>query len=191
MPGTPFCFETSVIAMFVDEVEITCRGGQRRRRLRQLPPREVRPPRRARRRRRRRRRQRDPGGPGGRRQPRRPGPSQALEGRERASRGSGANCHGAVGRGSGPPRAAGHDRLRRRATGFVLKDLAAPGEQVVVAPGRQGRQGQHALQVGHQPRPARIHARRRGRSPHAAAGTEGDRRRGPGRQAQRRQEHAA
>ena len=48
--------------------------------------------------------------------------------------------------------------------GFVLKDLARPGDQRDRRPRRQRGQGQRPLQVGHQPRPAGVDPRRRGRS---------------------------
>ena len=71
-----------------------------------------------------------------------------------------------------------------------MKDLAAPGEQLVVARGGKGGKGNVRFKSSTNRAPASappaIRASRGG-----AAGTEGDRRRRPRGQAERRQEHAA
>ena len=85
------------------------------------------------------------------------GASQALEGRAAGEPGGGAKCHGASCRGPGDPRAARHDGLRRQARPAAQGPRPA-GRPRRRGPRRQRRQGQHALQVGHQPGPARVHA---------------------------------
>ena len=111
-----------------------------------------------------------------------------LEGRQRPAR-QRRQLPRPLGRGPGDSRPARHRGHRRRARPRVEGPFGRRRSRGR-GPGRQRRQGQRPLQVGHQPRPAAIHARRTRRSPHAAARTESDRRRGPGGKTQRRQEHA-
>ena len=109
---------------------------------------------------------------------------------EPGEHGTGANCHGASGKDftiAVPPGTVIIDAEH----GHVLKDLAAGRRPGRGRPRRQRRQGQQPFQDVHQSGPAAIDPRRAGRDPHRAAGTEADRRRRPGRHAQRRQEHVA
>ena len=74
--------------------------------------------------------------------------------------------------------------------GHVLKDLSQAGERVVVAAGGRGGKGNVRFKssTNRAPRNSRPAIRAK---PAPAAGTQGHRRRGPDRQTERRQEHAA
>ena len=68
--------------------------------------------------------------------------------------GTGSDCHGRNGEDlvlRVPPGTVVYDADG----GFLLKDLAQPGESVVAARGGRGGRGNVAFQVGHQPRSAR------------------------------------
>ena len=132
------------------------RSRQRGRRVRQLPAREVHSARRAGRRRWRRRRQRDRRGRAGRRQSVGARASQALAG-ETGRAGRQLELSRRELRRPGDSRSAGHDGLRRQARSAAQRSGRA-GRARHRGPRRQGRQRQHAIQVGHQPGPARLHA---------------------------------
>ena len=69
----------------------------------------------------------------------------------------------------------------------LVADLTRPGQRVTARPRRQRRLGQPALQVLDQPGAAQRQSRPGGRRAHALAAAEADRRRRPGRAAERRQ----
>ena len=116
-------------------------------------------------------------------------PPEALEGQERRA-GRPSQCHGKNGEGPGHRRPAGHDRPRprprARAQGPDRDRPAGDGR-----PGRPRRPRQQVLRHLDQPGAPRVRARRRRRGAVDQPGTEGDRRRRPGRPAERRQVHAA
>ena len=80
--------------------------------------------------------------------------------------------------------------VREADTGEELGDLVQRGRHAAGGPGRQGRLGQHALQIQHQPRAAPVRPRAAGREAHARARDEGHRGRGAARPAECRQVHA-
>ena len=82
-------------------------------------------------------------------------------------------------------------RVYEADTGELLGDLTTDGQRLLVAAGGEGGRGQHALQEQRQSRPAPVHPGHARREPHAAPRAEPAGRRGPARQAQRRQVHAA
>ena len=151
------------------------RGGRRRQRLRQLPPRGARAARRPRRRRRRPRRRR--GGGRGRRTCAtwRRSVTGATSGRQRGGHGEGSQRHGA----------GGEELELRVPVGTVVEDLArgvrhdlaAPGRRAVGGARRRRRLGQQAVRDLHPPGAALRRARPAGRGGDARAAAEAARRR--------------
>ena len=174
---------------FVDEANAESAGRQRRARLRQLPAREVRALRRAGWRRRR------PSAAASICAPRRASTrwrtsaSSARSRRSPARPGRATTAPGAAARIS-TSRCPSARSITDAETGEQLGDLVREGRHAAGGARRQGRLGQHAVQVQHQPRAAPVRARAAGREAHARARDESDRGRGAARAAERRQVHA-
>ena len=109
---------------------------------------------------------------------------------QNGERGGSSNCHGRNAQDLVIPLPPGTLMIDAD-QGHVIKDLADRWRDRGGGPRRAWRQGQHALQERDEPRPAANDSRRRARNAAAHARAQGDCRRGPGRQAERRQEHAA
>ncbi len=105
---------------------------------------------------------------------------------DRGEHGQGSDCHGKSAEDLIIEVPAG-TIVRDRDRGHLLRDLKQVGDWVAVAKGGQRRARQQILQVEHQPRPPTGRKRGVGRGAVDHPRTQGDRRRRPGRPAQRRQ----
>ena len=100
--------------------------------------------------------------------------------------GSGNDCTGHGGDDVYVPVPGRHGDQRTSSTGEQLGDLDGRGPDPAGGQGRQGRLGQYALQIEHQPHPRKAGLGLAGREARARPRAEADRRRGAARAAERR-----